>query len=63
MRISVNYELCESNALCTAVAPDVFEIRDDGYLHFLDEDPPEAQRPAVAEAVQICPRAAITLES
>jgi len=63
MRISVNYDLCESNGLCTAVAPDVFEIRDDGYLYFLDEDPPENRRPAVAEAVLVCPRAAIALEA
>ena len=29
MRVIVNFNLCESNALCVEDCPEVFEIRDD----------------------------------
>ena len=29
MRVVVNFDLCESNALCMKAAPEVFEVRDD----------------------------------
>ena len=29
MRIVVDFDLCESNALCMGLAPEVFEVRDD----------------------------------
>jgi ferredoxin len=61
MRIVVNYDLCESNAVCMSVAPDVFEVRDDDFLYVLDEHPPEALRPKMEEAVARCPKQAISL--
>ncbi|GAA5063687.1 ferredoxin [Thermocatellispora tengchongensis] len=62
MKISVNYDLCESNALCMAAAPEVFEVRDDDFLYVLDENPPEAMRDQVENAARACPKAAITIE-
>ena len=41
MRVVVDFDLCESNAVCMAVAPEVFEVRDDDFLYVLDENPPE----------------------
>lgn len=38
-RVVVNLNLCESNALCMGVAPDVFEVGDDDLLRVLDEHP------------------------
>lgn len=32
MKIKVDFDLCESNALCEAMAPEVFELDDDDYL-------------------------------
>ena len=32
MKVKVDFDLCESNALCEALAPDVFELDDDDYL-------------------------------
>ena len=61
MRVVVNYDLCESNAVCMGVAPEVFEVRDDGFLYILDETPPEALRPRLEEAVRLCPTQAISL--
>jgi len=62
MRVVVDYDLCESNALCMAAAPEVFEVRDDDFLYVLQDEPPEAQRAAVEEAVRRCPKQAITIE-
>jgi ferredoxin len=62
MRVIVDFELCESNAVCMGIAPEVFEVRDDDFLYILDENPPESLRPRLEQAVAGCPRAAITLE-
>jgi ferredoxin len=62
MRVVVDYDLCESNALCMAAAPEVFEVRDDDFLYVLDENPPESLRSKVELAVQRCPKQAIKIE-
>jgi ferredoxin len=35
MRVVVDFEVCESNAVCMAIAPEVFEVRDDDFLYIL----------------------------
>ena len=62
MRVVVDYDLCESNALCMAAAPEVFEVRDDDFMYVLQENPPEELRPKVEEAVQRCPKQALKIE-
>ena len=62
MRVVVDYDLCESNALCMAAAPEVFEVRDDDFLYILDENPSEELRPKLEDAVRSCPKAAISLQ-
>ena len=62
MRVVVDYDLCESNALCMAAAPEVFEVREDDFLYVLQDEPPETQRAAVEEAVRRCPKQAITVQ-
>ena len=62
MRVVVDFDLCESNAVCMATAPEVFEVRDDDFLYILQENPPEELRSKVTEAVQRCPKQAISLE-
>jgi ferredoxin len=59
--VVVDFDLCESNALCMAAAPEVFEVRDDDFLYILDEHPPEELRPKVEEAVRRCPKQAISI--
>ena len=60
-RIVVDFDLCESNAICMQVAPEVFEVRDDDFLYILDENPGDDLRPKVDEAVQRCPKQAISV--
>ena len=62
MRVVVNYDTCESNAVCMGILPQVFEVRDDGFLYVLDEDPPESLRGALEEAVLACPTRSISIE-
>ena len=62
MRVVVDFDLCESNGLCMDAAPEVFEVRDDGFLYILQERPPEALRDKVEAAVRSCPTQAITIE-
>lgn len=61
MKVVVNFELCESNARCMEVAPEVFEVRADDRLHILDEHPPEGLRAKVEKAVRRCPKQAISI--
>lgn len=61
MKVVVNYDLCESNAVCMGIAPEVFEVRDDDYLYVLQEEPPEELRAKVEEAARRCPKQAISI--
>ena len=60
-RVVVDWDLCESNAVCMAIAPQVFEVRDDDFLYILDETPSDDLRPAVEQAVARCPKQAISI--
>jgi ferredoxin len=62
VKIVVDFDKCKSNAVCMAVAPEVFEVRDDNFLYVLQEEPPEELRPKMEEAVQTCPTGAISIE-
>lgn len=62
MRIVVDFDKCQSNAVCMGVAPEVFEVRDDNFLYILQEEPPEELRPLMEQAVRECPTGAISIE-
>jgi ferredoxin len=63
MKVVVDYDLCEANALCMDCAPEVFRVEDDDTLTVLIEDVPDELREKVEEAVRLCPRQAIALKS
>lgn len=62
MKIVVDWDLCEANARCMEAAPEVFKVDENDELHILIEEPGEALRAKVEEAVRLCPRQAIHLE-
>ena len=62
MRVVVDFDLCESNAICMGIEPTVFEVRDDDFLYILDEHPSEDKRPKIEEAVRRCPKQAISIQ-
>jgi len=61
-KVVVDFDLCESNAICMGIAPEVFEVRDDDFLYVLQERPGDELRAKVEEAVQRCPKQAIAIE-
>ena len=61
MKIKVDFDLCESNALCEALAPQNFEIDDDDFLQILEENVTDENRDAVEQAIAACPKSAISL--
>ena len=62
MKIVVDFDKCNSNAVCQVVAPEIFEVREDNFLYILQEEPPESLRAKVEAAVRGCPTRAISIE-
>jgi ferredoxin len=62
MKVIVDYDVCASTGSCMQVCPEVFEVRSDGYLYVLQEEPPEELREKVLQAEELCPTGAITVE-
>jgi ferredoxin len=63
MRITVDLDKCEQNALCAAIAPTVFEISADDRLVVLTAEPGDELKREVVAAAAACPRLAITVNS
>lgn len=62
MRIVLDKDKCSSLGMCESVAPDFFEVGDDGELTLLDPTPPEDKRALMEEAVAACPTSALSIE-
>ena len=62
MRVVVDFDVCASTGACMQTCPEVFEVRSDGYLYILQEEPPESLHGKVREAADLCPTGAISLE-
>jgi len=61
MKVVVDFDVCASTGSCAQICPEVFEVRSDGYLYILQEEPGEPLWAAVEQAADMCPTAAITL--
>ena len=62
MKVTIDYDMCASTGGCMQICPEVFEVRTDGFLYFLQEEPGEELHDKVREAADLCPTAAIELE-
>ncbi|HET8984298.1 MAG TPA: ferredoxin [Trueperaceae bacterium] len=62
MKISADLNKCEGLGMCEAMAPDVFEVQDEGQVLVLDENPAEADPQELQAAVDACPVSALTLQ-
>ena len=60
-RVVVDYDVCESNALCEAMAPDVFELDDNDDLQVEDPTVTDENRERVEQAVAACPKSALRI--
>ena len=61
MRVEVDRDLCESNAVCVGIAPDIFDLGDDDLARVLVDEVPPDRADEVREAVGLCPKVALTL--
>lgn len=60
-KIEVDFGLCESNAVCMGIIPEVFDLDDQDYLHVLVDEVTPDNEALVREAVRQCPRQAIAI--
>jgi len=60
-RIVVDWDLCEANGICEAMAPESFEIDDDDMMQVLDEVVTPANEAQVLRAVAGCPKSALSI--
>ena len=60
-KLVVDLDLCEGNAVCMQLVPEVFEVSDDDKAILLSEHPEPALLPKVERAVERCPRGALSL--
>ncbi len=61
MKIKVDFNECESNALCVAISPDNFYLNDDDYLEVIDDAVTDENRARIERAVNACPKSAISI--
>ena len=61
MRIEADRQTCEGLGMCEAMAPDFFEVGDDGQVVVHDTEPGEEHRQDLAAAVDACPVLALSL--
>ena len=62
MKVIVDYDRSEANAVCMQICPEVFKLNEDDTLDVLIEEPGDDLRAKVLEAVRRCPRQAITVK-
>lgn len=62
MRVVVDRDACEANAVCEGLVPEVFEVDDEDVLHIKLDVIPADLADSVRHAVRSCPKAALSLE-
>jgi len=62
VKVKVDYDVCEANAVCAGLVPEVFEVADEDNLHILVAEVPPALADGVRHAVRSCPKAALSVE-
>ncbi len=62
MKILIDADRCEGNAVCMKMAPEVFAVGEDDKARLLVKSPPEELRGKVEAAVRRCPRQALVIQ-
>ena len=60
MRVVVDRDRCEGNAVCVGIAPDLFDLDDEDYVMVTKNPIPVEQEALAEQAIAECPRAALT---
>src|ERR1700729_1851230 len=62
VRVEVDRDACEANAVCAGLVPEGFEVDDEDELHIQVAEVPPGLAESVRHAVLSCPKAALRLE-
>jgi ferredoxin len=60
MRVVVDRDRCEGNAVCVRIVPEVFQLDDDEYATVIANPVPADQETLAEQAIAECPRAALS---
>lgn len=61
MKVHVNSQICAGFGVCLGIAPEVFELHDDGYAIVLVSEVKPEDEEVMRQAVSHCPAQAISL--
>jgi ferredoxin len=61
VKVVVDHDSCEANAVCVGIIPEVFDLDDDDVLHVTSPDVTPDVEDRVRQAVASCPKAALKL--
>lgn len=61
MRIVIDTSKCTGHARCAAVAPELFELDDNGYIGFAEKTVPAGQEAAARRGARACPERIIRI--
>jgi ferredoxin len=59
MRVEVDRDRCEGNAVCLGIAPDLFDLDDEDYAVVKADPIPDVQEDLAEQAIAECPRVAL----
>jgi len=62
MKITIDTDKCTGHGVCESLAPEIFEVGDEGIVHLLTESLTDDMRSRLEEAVAECPTQALSLE-
>jgi len=62
MKVIVDFAKCTGLGICESMAPDFFEVNDEGELVLLKDDVTDDELQSVEEAVAGCPTEALRIE-
>ena len=61
MKVTVDPLVCEANAICVGILPEVFDLDDEDNLTILKPDIPAELEAKARQAVRSCPKAALSI--
>lgn len=59
MRVEVDRDRCEGNAVCVGIAPELFDLDDEDYAVIKADPVPDDQAELAEQSIAECPRAAL----
>jgi ferredoxin len=62
MKIRIDKARCVGHARCAAVAPEIYELDDDGYIAVEAIDVPPSKEDIARRGARACPERVITVE-